>query len=195
MKTLKRLLLVILLATAALSAWYRQSIHYALIELGGAARQGDVATVERYVDLEAFVDVGTRFAAAIARAEGRKLGGAAVGALVGGIAEALGTQVADVVRPGALQELRRAIARKEGLLSLGPFRLAEGYDAVAAVRSEGEQGFVTLRGTCAGREASVVIRMARRPGALGLPWLGDWRAVGVDDASLQALASACRDGP
>lgn len=195
MKTLIRYVIILCVLAALGYGWFRQSIHYALMELSKAVQSGNVAVVERHMDLEAFVDVGGRFAAALARAEGRKLGGAAVGALVGGLAEALSDRIGEAVKPKAVLELKREIARGQAFRTIGPFALAEGYSAYGDVSTEGDRGRVVVVGTCAEAPASVVVLMTRVPGAFGLSWLGTWKATGVDEGSLLMLAESCRGGP
>lgn len=193
-KTLFRYFFILCLLAALGFGWFRQSIHYALMELTKAVQSGNVAVVEKHMDLEAFVGVGGRFAAALARAEGRKFGGAAVGALVGGLAEALSDRIGDAVKPKAVMELKREIARGEAFRSIGPFTLAEGYDAYGDVSTDGDRGRVVVVGTCAGNPASVVVLMERISGPFGFKWLGTWKATDVDEGSLLILAESCRDG-
>lgn len=194
MKTLFRYFVILCLLAAGGYGWYRQSIHYALMELSEAVRTGNVAVVEKHIDLEAFVDAGGRFGAALVRAEGRKLGGAAVGALVGGLAEALSDRIGEAVKPKAVLELKREIARGQAFRSIGPFTLAEGFNAYGDVTTEGDQGRVVVVGTCYDAPASVVVLMSRVSGPFGLSWLGTWKATGVDDGSLLMLAESCRQG-
>lgn len=194
MKKLLRLLVALLLLAAAGYGWFRQSVHYALLELGRAAREGDVATVERHVDLGAFVDAGARFAAAVARVEGKRLGGDVLGALVGGLADTIGGELGRAARPEAIAELRREVARGDALARIGPFEPADGFGAIGAVDVQGREATVVVVGSCHGEVTSVTLKLSRVPGPLGLDVLGTWRATGIDEGSLLILAEACREG-
>lgn len=194
MKKLIRLLVLLLLTAGVAYGWYRQSVHYALLELGRAGREGDVATVEEHLDLPSFVDAGAKFAAALAKAEGKKLGGELLGELVGGIADVIGGQIGAAVKPDAVAELRREIAKGQAFERIGPFEPAKGYEAIGDVSTEGDKGRVVIVGTCYGEAASLVVTLDRVPGPFGVAWLGTWKATGVDQGSLEILAETCREG-
>lgn len=194
MKKLFRLLVVLLILAGVGYGWFRQSVHFALMELGRAGREGDVATVEEHLDLAAFVEASAKFAAAVAKAEGKRLGGDLMGELLGGLTSLLTSQIGEAVKPDAVQELRREIARGNAFRKLGPFEPDEGYRVVRDVSTAGEKSRVTLGGTCYGEDATFVVLFERVPGPFGLAWLGTWKATGVDEPSLVELAETCRVG-
>ena len=194
MKKLLRTLVILLVLAGLGYGWFRQSVHYALLELGRAAREGDVATVEKHLDLAAFVESGAKFAAALARVEGEKLGGEVLGELIGGLASILSSKLGDAVKPDAVAELRREIARGEAFERIGPFEPYEGFKAIGAVDTEGRKSRVILVGTCYEQVGSLVVIFERVVGPFGVPWLGTWKATGVDEGSLLILAEICRQG-
>lgn len=194
MKNLWRIFVVLVVLAGGFFAWFQQSVHYALLELGRAFRERDVATVEKHLDLSAMLDAYALFAAEVAREEGRKLGGDLLGELMGGLAGVVTKQLGEAVRPDAVQKLKRRVAAGEALEVLGPFVPAEGYRAIGAIRSEGPRAEVVFLGTCYEEVASVKVVFERVPGPLGLDWLGTWRATGVDPGSVRILAATCREG-
>lgn len=191
MKTLRRLLFFVLLLTGLAYGWFRQSLYGTLWEIGRAAEQRDVDRLERYVDLDALVDSAPRFAAAMARAEGNKLGGALLGSLLGGVADVLGTQLGNAVKPDAVRALRAELREGYAFRELGPFTLHDGVRAIAGVSTAQHEGKVRLAGTCDGNPAELEVRFVRIPGPFDLDVVGHWRASALDEQSLVKLARDC----
>ena len=57
MKKFLTLLILIALLAGLGFGWFRQSVHYALLELGRGVREANVQVVERHLDIDAFAKV------------------------------------------------------------------------------------------------------------------------------------------
>ena len=196
MRLLKKLLLLAMVAAAALgalSAW--QSPYWSLVQIDRGLDKRDLGLVERYADLEELVKASAQVMAALATeqvgAGGGDLGSSLLGALVGVVADKLGDAVA---APGAA-ELRRAVLDGRVSRAFGPFTVNEGWRALGPISFSGERAVAEIKGRCGDHEASLGLVFARKDaGLLGadLGWPRKWVLVGVDAASVKALARSCR---
>lgn len=189
---MKRLLwsaIVAGLALLAFKAW--ESPYYALRQIDAGLDARDAVAVERYVDLESMVVALASAAGAMASegigAASGDLGSRVVGALVDAVARGVG----DVVRTEGAMELRRAI--QEGRLprAVGPFALKEGLAAFGPAQTfQEDTALVELKGTCRGRDASLLLRFSRRNGPVfGRPYR--YVLTGFDEPSVKALVKQC----
>ncbi len=195
MKKLVRLLLLLVIVAAVGFGWFRQSVHFAILEIGRAAQAGDVATLEKHVDISSVVDSVGRFSAEVAKAEAKGIAGDnIIGDLLGGLAGAVADEVVQAAKPELEMKVRRKLAQGEGFEAFGPFVPYEGFEAIGLVRDAGpKKTYVMIAGTCYGEPASVNVVFERVPGPLGLDVLGTWRATGVEEGTLLILAETCKE--
>jgi hypothetical protein len=193
-KKLVTLLVLISIAAGLGLLWFRQSVHFALLEIGRGVRDGNVEVVEKHLDIDAFAKVTVRYYGALAGGEAKRaLGDGLLAALAGGAADAIAGAVADEAGPEVAAEVRRKIVQGD-VNAFGPFVPGEGFSAIGLVQDrEGGKKVVTIVGRCYDETASVNVVFQREPGLFGVPMLGTWRATGVEDDSLQMLAATCRD--
>lgn len=196
MKKLLRLLVFLLVLAGVAFGWFRQSVHYALLEIGRAAESGDVATLEKHIDIASLVDSTAAFTAEVARAEAKGVVGENLfGELLGGLAGAIAGEVAAAAKPELEMRVRRRLAQGEAFEAFGPFKPYPGFDAIGMVRGEGpKKSIVMLAGTCYEEPASLNVVFERVPGPFGFDLLGTWRATGVEHGSLLMLVETCKEG-
>jgi hypothetical protein len=194
MKKLLTLLVILALAAGVGYGWFHQSVHFALLELGRGAREADVQTVEKHLDIDAFAKVVVQFYTEVGKAEAKNaLGGGLLGDLASGLAGAIGGAVANEAQPEMAAKLRRAIAQGE-VGAFGPFVPGEGFAAIGGVHDKpGGKKVVIVVGRCYDEVTNINVVFERVPGLFGVPMLGTWRATGVEHDSLAILAGACRD--
>ena len=188
MKTLKRIvLLVILVAVAYGALWAYQSPLFSLYEIKDGLDTRDVVRVERYADLEKLVQAGAQVLGALAKEKvgvnnadhgGGDVGSQILGAIIGGIAGKVGEATSI---EGAMQ-VRRAIQEGRMKPAVGPFVVDEGWGAVADYQRVGSVSFVDVRGRCNAKEATLRLVFEDRPG--NVVFLTKSVLVGVDEASL-----------
>lgn len=195
MKKLLRLLVVLGVLAAVGLGWFRQSVHYALLEIGRAGQAGDVATLEKHVDIASLVDSVGDFTAEVAKAEAKGLAGDnLLGDLLGGLAGVVAGEVVQAAKPELEMKVRRRLAQGDVLDAFGPFKPYPGFEAIGMVRDAGpKKTVVMIAGTCYEEPASVNVVFERVPGPLGLDLLGTWRATGVEAGTLLILAETCRE--
>lgn len=195
MKSLLRLVVLLLVVGALGLGWFRQSVHYSLLEIARAGEAGDVATLERYIDIASLVDSAAAFTAEVAKAEAKNLAGENLfGELLGGLAGAFAGEIAQAAKPEMEMRVRRRIAQGDALEAFGPFRPHQGLEAIGGVRSESaKKTIVILVGTCYGEPASVNVVFERVPGPYGFDFLGTWRATGIEAGSVLVLAETCKE--
>jgi hypothetical protein len=188
-------LLVVLAVVAGLGyGWFHQSVHFALLELGRGVRDGDIQTVEKHLDIDAFAKVITRFYVEVGKAEAKNaLGGGLLGDLAAGLAGAFGDAVGDEAQPEVAAKMRRALVQGE-LEAFGPFVPESGFSAIGDVLDKGAgKKTVVVVGRCYDTVVNVNVIFERVNGPFGVPMLGTWKATGVEDASLAVLAATCRE--
>lgn len=192
MRSLKKLLLLVLLAALATGAvWAWTSPYGSLVQIDRGLDERDLGRVERYADLEELVRASTQLVAALASEQagvgGGDLGSSLLSALVGVVAAQVGEAAA---APGAA-ELRRAVLDGRVTRALGPFQIHDGWRALGPATFAGDRAVVELHGQCGGQDARLGLVFAHKD--VGpLPWPGKWVLVGVDPASVKALAKTCR---
>jgi hypothetical protein len=193
-KKLIRLFVLLVLLAAGGLAWFQQSVHYAILELARAGREGDVATMEKHLDVEAFVDVAGDFAKALAAEEAKRVtGDGLIGELAGALAGAVAGAVTEAAKPEAAAEIRRRLAQGEAFDAFGPFVPYDNFTAIGDVTTEGDKARVMIAGTCHGEPGHVMVLFERVPGIAGIKLIGTWKAVGVDTGSLLILAETCKE--
>ncbi|MFZ9886623.1 MAG: DUF2939 domain-containing protein [Myxococcota bacterium] len=194
MKTLIRLVVLGALAAGLGYGWFRQSVHYAILEIGRAVDEGDVNALERHMDLASLSGSLGELLAQTAKAEVRGIAGDnLLGDLLGGLAGAVAGEIAEAAQPELELRLRRRLAQGEAFHSFGPFVPAPSYEAIGLVREEApSKTIVTIVGTCFEQPASVNVVFARTPGPFGLDVLGSWRAVALEPGSVALLAASCQ---
>lgn len=196
MKKLLSLVVLVALAAGLGYGWFRQSVHYAILEIGRAGQAGDVATLEKHLDIRSFVDSIGAFTAEVAKAEAKGIAGDnLLGELLGGVAGAVAGEAMEAAKPEIEMKVRRRLAQGEGIEAFGPFVPYEGFEAVGLVRSEGpSKTVVMIAGTCHGEPASVNVIFERVPGPFGIDMFGTWRATGIEKGTLLLLAETCKVG-
>jgi hypothetical protein len=195
-KKLLAMLLLVCVGAGVGYVWFRQSVHYAILEIGAAAKEGDVHRLEKHLDLRGFSESAALFVAQVAKA-GTKgaLGNGLLGELAGSFAGAITKELATGARPELEATIRRSIAQGDAFEAFGPFRPHESYKAIGAVREQGSgKVLVTLVGTCYAEPASMNVVFERQPGAFGVELLGHWKATGAEEGSLLLLAEQCKAG-
>ncbi|MDP2342414.1 MAG: hypothetical protein Q8O67_15770 [Deltaproteobacteria bacterium] len=192
MKSLIRLVVVVVLLLAVAAFFLRDSPYWTPLEIQRGLEERNVDRVERVVALERFSASSTAALASLFADElgvaGGDLGSQLLGALVG----AVGQRVGDAVARESAQEMRRAI--REGRLerSIGPFRINEGFDAIGGVTTSIDGGTLELKGKCGDADASLVLLLERHDDG---PFGGRPRrymVVGIDQESGRNLAKQCR---
>lgn len=196
MKKLLAVLVLLSLAAGVGYGWFRQSVHYAILEIGRAAEAGDVARLERHLDLEGFSQSAALFLSQVAKAEAKgALGDNLLGDLLGSFAGALTKEIATGARPELEANIRRGLAQGESFEAFGPFVPHQSYKAVGAVREQGDgKVLVTLVGHCYGEPASVNVVFERVTGPFGIDLLGTYKATHLEEGSLLILAEDCKAG-
>lgn len=194
MKGFIRLVVLLAVIAGVGYGWFRQSVHYAILEIGRSGKAGDVAALEKHLDIRSFVDSIGVFTAEVAKAEAKGLAGDNIlGSLLGGLAGVVADEVVQAAKPEIEMKVRRRLAQGEGFDAFGPFEPYPGFEAIGLVRSEGsKKTVVMIAGTCYGEPASVNVVFERVPGVLGLDVLGTWRATGVEAGTLLLLAETCK---
>jgi hypothetical protein len=189
---------VVLAAIAYGALWLYESPFYALYEIKRGLDERDVVTVERYADLERMVTAAADVLAAMAKEKigigngtddvGSKILGALVGVVANKAGEAASLQ-------GAM-EIRRAIQDGRMKPAIGPFVVDDGVSAIGGYQKVGDVAMIDLEGHCNGasgkKAAELRVMFEQRDNG---PVLGHPKKsvlVGVDEASLPALAKACR---
>ncbi|MCA2980945.1 MAG: hypothetical protein INH41_13690 [Myxococcaceae bacterium] len=193
---MKKLLVVaLLLAAAAFVA--RSSVYYSVFRLQQGLDRGDLSLVLAYADLKAFATLPVDVAVAVATAETRNVAGALGEDLVKAFGGALGDGIKRAGGRLAEEKLQSHITTRdlEGLG--GGFRPNSGLSWFGGVHEAGEARVLTVVGTCPAREdktrrieVSVAVSFSPSKG----PWGGyplDWRAMGVEPASLQQAVRDC----
>lgn len=196
MKLVKKLVVLAVLALVALgaqAAW--QTPYFALWQIDRGLDDKDLGRVERYADLEALVKASVQVTGALAAEQvgvgGTDLGSALLGALIGVVS----AQVGDAAAPTGVAELRRAVLEGRVTRALGPFTVNPGWRALGGMARTGDRAVVDLEGTCKGAAARLGLVFERRDAAMfgaDVGWPSKWVLVGVDGASIKALAKACR---
>jgi len=190
MKTLFRLVVVVILALGAAAFWLRDSPYWTALEIQRGLDAKDVDRVEHVLAFERFSASATSVMGAVVAdrlgVAGKDPGSKLLGGLLGVVVDGVGLAAA---REGA-QEMRRAI--KEGRLErrLGPFVVNDGLAAFGDVATTNDGGTLELRGTCDGKAVSLVLLLEKHDGPLG----GRPRRfviVGVDVESGKAMAHLC----
>jgi hypothetical protein len=191
MKTLVRVLVVVVVLAGVGAAWLRDSAWWSFIELHHGLQQRDVERVERVVALERFSASSTRALAAIAGdaagGDGADVGAAVVGAL----ARLVGAGVGDLVKEGAAQALRDAI--RDGSLArrIGPFVVDEGWSALGGVTTTPGGALVELAGTCDGAPARLAFVLQRYDDGILGGHPRRYVITGIDEDSARQLARTC----
>jgi hypothetical protein len=192
----KALVVLVLLGVVAGGAygWFQQSIYRSLLELRDAVGRGDVKTVERYADLDAFAADAVDFGAAVGAAAAKDAAGDVGAQLVKGLASLFKGGVHGAVQPQMKDEIRATISEGRFPDVIGPFRPAQGYRALARIDAVSPtEKRVAITGMCEGEPAEAVVDFVRVPeGPFGV--LGFWRAVGMSDDAIDALAAQCVAG-
>ncbi len=196
MRFIKKLVLLAVLvlgAFVALAAW--QSPWFSLVQIDRGLDDRDLAQVERYADLEALVKAGVQVTGALAAEQvgvgGEDLGSRVLSSLLGAVVEHVG----DAAAPGGAAELRRAVQQGRVTRALGPFAVNDGWRAIGPIEKQGDRAVVDLKGRCGDADARLGLVFERRDAALFGPsigWPSTWVLVGVDAASVKALAKSCR---
>jgi hypothetical protein len=201
MKTIRRFVTLVVLAAIAYGAlWLYESPFYALYEIKRGLDEKDVVTVERYVDLERMVTAGADVIGATAK---EKIGigsgsddvaSKILGALVGVVANKAGEAAS---LQGAM-EMRRAIQEGRMRPAIGPFVVDDGVGAIGGYQRVGDVAMVDLEGHCGGssgsaaKKAELRVMFEQRDSGPVLGYPKKSVLVGVDEASLPAVAKACR---
>lgn len=190
MKTLFRLIVVVILALGAAAFGLRDSPYWTILEIQRGLEQNDVDRVEHVLAFERFSASATSVMGSVVAdrlgVAGKDPGSKLLGGLLDVVADGVGAAAS---REGA-QEMRRAI--KEGRLErrVGPFVVNEGLDAFGAFSTSSDGGTVELRGTCDGKDASLVMLLEKHDGPIaGRP--RRFVIVGVDVESGKAMAHVC----
>lgn len=194
MKKLMTLVVILALLVGIGFGWFRQSVHFALLELGRGVRDGDIQRVERHLDVDAFAKVAVLFYTELGKAEAKSaLGSGLLGELAAGVAGALGGAVANETQREMAAQMRRAVVQGE-VVTFGPFVPESGFGAIGDVLDKpGGKRTVILVGRCYDEVANLNLVFERVPGLFGVPMLGTWRATGVEQDSLAMLAGICRE--
>ncbi len=191
MKSLFRFLVVAILVLGVAAFFVRDSAYWTVLEIQRGLDDKDVDRVERVVAFERFSASATSTMGAVVADQlgvagndtGSKLLAAVVGAVAGGVGEATARENA--------KEMRRAI--KDGRLErrIGPFEVNEGAAALGAVTSTIDGAHLELKGTCDGKDATLLLVMERHDDGLlgGRP--RRFVVVGVDPESGKQLARQC----
>ncbi|MCP4501406.1 MAG: hypothetical protein GY822_15715 [Deltaproteobacteria bacterium] len=193
MKALKKLfalVVVLLLFAAAGGAYFRSSVLYSLQEMAAAGESGDLARLEKVVDLDSWAKVGVDFSASYAKATLKRTGGA-LGGIVGSLASAFLEGTKDATYPDVAAKAREQIQKGGAFKKIGPWIPEEGIAAVDTVEVKGDLAYVTLKGTCEGEPAPARILFHRLSGEGPLGLLDNWRTSGMEPADLQRVVDAC----
>lgn len=191
MKSFFRFLVVVVLLLGVAAFFLRDSPYWTPLEIQRGLDEKDVARVERVVAFERFSASATGVMGAVVAdrmgVTGTDVGSRVLGALVGVVANGIGESVAR----DAAKEMRKAIADGRLERRIGPFLVNEGLSAFGAVSTTIDGATLELKGTCDGKDASLVLLMERNDdGVLG----GRPRryvVVGVEPESGKALARQC----
>ncbi len=192
---MKKFIALVVLLTAG-AALFRHSVFFSIWRLKTAIDAGDLAAVEQRADLDAFAGLPVELAMAAAQASAESAApGGAVGGLVGALGNALGSLINVGAKPLALAELRSRIEKHELNQLLGPFQLRTVW--FGGTQTLEGATVVQVNGTCADKknpkeriDTSLGVVFTQVPGPLlGFP--ADYRATGVEAASLKALAKQC----
>jgi hypothetical protein len=208
MKLLFRLTFFVLLPAAALAVLLIGSPYWALFQLRRGLDDGDVARVERVLDLPSFSKSSARIVTALLKA---RIGVTGVGGdardpggrLLGAAFDAVAGAVSDRAAAEAVPKLRRAIAAREVLGVQLPFVPLDGVAAIGAVRSldahpdtGGPGAVVTVRGRCVlgAREAPASLEVVLRRHDDGLLGGHPRRHVitGLTRESIEDFVRQCR---
>lgn len=194
MKKLMTVIVVLAIVVAIAFGWFRQSVHFALLELGRGVREHDVTVVERHLDVDRFAQVIGRFYVEVGKAEAKNaVGGGILGDLAAGVTGAIGDAVGKEASPELAAKLRRAIVQGE-VETFGPFVPEDSFAAIGDVLDEPDgKKVIVVVGRCYDEVVNVNVVFERVNGLFGVPMLGTWKATDVEQDSLAMLAAKCRE--
>lgn len=195
MKTLLRLVVVVILLLAVGAFILRDSPWWTPFEIQRGLDDRDVERVERVIALERFSASSTAAMASLVAAElgvsaepGADFGSKALAALVGVVA----TGVGEATARESAQHMRRAIREGRVEHSIGPFHINEGFGALGHVSTTIDGGTLELKGRCGDVDASLVLLLERHDDG---PFGGRpsrYLVTGVELDSARTLAKQCR---
>ncbi len=190
MKTIKRFLFVAFVLATVGAFWLRSSPLWTLIEVQQSIQNRDVERLERVVAVERFASSSVVAFGAGIKSQLGVSGGDVGSAILGGIVDVVAKGVGDAVAKDAARGLRQAV--KEGTVQrrIGSLELNQGVEAFGGFALTIDGALVDVRGTCAGKPATVTLELERHEGILaGYP--RSYVIVGVEPNSAAALARDC----
>lgn len=190
MKTLFRLVVVVVLVLAVAAFLLRDSAYWTPLEIQRGIEARDPARVEKVVSFERFSASAASAMGAVAADQMGVAGDDAGSRLLGGLVQIGAEVIGHGLARESAQEMRKAIASGTLERRIGPFEVNEGWQAFGDVHTTSEGATVELKGTCEGTDAALVLVLERQDGPFaGYPHR--YVVVGVDPDSGKRLVRQC----